>query len=81
MSDYRARHAPFAIKNSTASLPRSFKSPRGSFLYINDDQQLTGLRYDNWKLAFMEQRAPGTMLIWANLFTITALWPSRTGHF
>ena len=35
------------------------KSPRESFLYINDDQQLTGLRYDNWKLVFMEQRAPG----------------------
>ena len=38
------------------------KSPRESFFYINDDQQLTGLRYDNWKLVFMEQRAPGTML-------------------
>ena len=36
------------------------KSPRESFLYVNDDQQLTGLRYDNWKLVFMEQRAPGT---------------------
>ena len=41
------------------------KSPRESFLYCNDDQQLTGLRYDNWKLVFMEQRAPGTLLIWA----------------
>jgi arylsulfatase len=45
------------------------KSPRESFIYINDDQQLTALRYDNWKLVFMEQRAPGTMLIWANPFT------------
>ncbi len=45
------------------------KSPRESFLYINDDQQLTGLRYDNWKLVFMEQRAEGTMLVWANPFT------------
>jgi arylsulfatase A-like enzyme len=45
------------------------KSPLESFFYINDDQQLTGLRYDNWKLVFMEQRAPGTMLIWANPFT------------
>jgi arylsulfatase A-like enzyme len=45
------------------------KSPRESFLYINDDQQLTGLRYDNWKLVFLEQRAPGTLLIWANPFT------------
>jgi len=45
------------------------ESPRESFLYVNDDQQLTGLRYDNWKLVFMEQRAPGTLLVWANPFT------------
>lgn len=41
------------------------KSPRNSFLYISDDQQLTGLRYDNFKFVFMEQRAPGTLRIWA----------------
>ncbi len=45
------------------------KSPRESFLYINDDQQLTGLRYDNWKFVFMEQRAQGTMRIWSEPFT------------
>ena len=45
------------------------KSPRESFFYINDDQQLVGLRYDNWKLVFLEQRAPGTLLVWANPFT------------
>jgi arylsulfatase len=45
------------------------KSPRESFFYVNDDQQLTGLRYDNWKFVFMEQRAPGTLLVWANPFT------------
>ena len=45
------------------------KSPRESFLYCNDDQQLTGLRYDNWKMVFMEQRAPGTLRIWAEPFT------------
>src|SRR5438552_9785386 len=44
------------------------KSPRVSFLYINDDQQLTGLRYDNWKLVFMEQRAEGTLRIWSEPF-------------
>ena len=33
------------------------KSPRESFIYCNDDQQVTGLRFDNWKLVFMEQRA------------------------
>jgi arylsulfatase len=45
------------------------KCPREWFLYCNDDQQLTGLRYDNWKLVFMEQRVPGTLLVWANPFT------------
>ena len=44
------------------------KSPRDSFLYCNDDQQLTGLRYDNWKLVFMEQRAPGTLRVWSEPF-------------
>jgi arylsulfatase A-like enzyme len=45
------------------------KGPRDSFLYVNDDQQVVALRYDNWKFVFMEQRAPGQMLIWANPFT------------
>jgi len=45
------------------------KSPREAFFYINDDQQLTGLRYDNWKFVFLEQRAPGQLLVWANPFT------------
>jgi arylsulfatase A-like enzyme len=44
------------------------KSPRESFMYINDDQQVTGLRYDNWKMVFMEQRATGTLRIWAEPF-------------
>jgi arylsulfatase len=44
------------------------KGPRESFLYCNDDQQLTGLRFDNWKLVFMEQRAQGTLRIWAEPF-------------
>jgi arylsulfatase len=43
-------------------------SPRESFLYVNDDQQLTGLRYDNWKLVFMEQRAEGTLRVWSEPF-------------
>ena len=44
------------------------KCPRESFLYCNDDQQLTGLRYDNWKLVFLEQRERGTLQIWAEPF-------------
>ena len=50
------------------------KSPRDSFLYINDDQQVTGLRYDNWKFVFMEQRVEGTLRIWAEPF-VTLRFP------
>jgi arylsulfatase len=45
------------------------KGPRESFIYINDDQQVTALRYDNWKFVFQEQQATGTLRIWANPFT------------
>jgi arylsulfatase len=44
------------------------KGPRESFIYINDDQQVTALRYDNWKMVFMEQRVQGTLRIWAEPF-------------
>ncbi|MBI1349258.1 sulfatase-like hydrolase/transferase [bacterium] len=44
------------------------KSPRESFIYCNDDQQVVALRYDNWKLVFMEQRTPGTLKVWADPF-------------
>ncbi len=44
------------------------KSPSESFLYVNDDQQLTGLRYQNFKFVFMEQRAEGTLRVWAEPF-------------
>ena len=50
------------------------KSPRESFIYINDDQQVTGLRYDNWKFVFMEQRVQGTLRIWAEPF-VTLRFP------
>jgi arylsulfatase len=44
------------------------KTPRDSFIYINDDQQVVGLRYDNWKMVFLEQRVQGTLRIWAEPF-------------
>ncbi len=44
------------------------QSPRESFIYCNDDQQVTGLRFDNWKLVFMEQRVVGTLQVWAEPF-------------
>jgi arylsulfatase len=45
------------------------KSPRESFLYFSDEQQLVALRYDNWKMVFMQQETPGTLFIWMNPFT------------
>lgn len=45
------------------------KSPRQEFFYFSDDGDLTALRYDNWKIVFMEQRATGTLQIWLEPFT------------
>jgi arylsulfatase len=45
------------------------KGPRNEFFYFNDEGGLTALRYDNWKLIFAEQRAPGTLRVWAEPFT------------
>jgi len=45
------------------------KSPRNEFFYFNDDGDLVGMRYENWKIVFEEQRAPGTMRVWAEPFT------------
>ncbi len=44
-------------------------SARKEFVYFNDDGDLVGLRYENWKIVFEEQRAPGTMRVWAEPFT------------
>jgi arylsulfatase len=45
------------------------KSARDHFFYFNDDGDLVGLRYANWKIVFMEQRAKGTLEVWAEPFT------------
>jgi arylsulfatase len=45
------------------------KSPRRGFFYFDDDGDLVGLRFENWKIVFMEQRAPGTLRVWAEPFT------------
>ena len=44
-------------------------SPRREQFYFSDDGDLTALRYDDWKIVFMEQRAAGTMDVWLNPFT------------
>lgn len=45
------------------------KSPRKGFIYFSDDGDLVAVRFDNWKVVFMEQRAQGTLEIWAEPFT------------
>ena len=60
------------------------KSPRVSFIYCNDDQQVVALRYDNWKIVFEEQRMPGTLRIWAEPFTtlrVPKIFNLRTDPF
>ena len=42
-------------------------SPRDHIFYFNDDGQLMALRYGDWKLVFLEQRAK-TMALWSEPF-------------
>jgi arylsulfatase len=44
------------------------KGPRKEIFYFSDDGDLTALRYQDWKLIFMEQRVPGTFQVWAEPF-------------
>ncbi len=43
------------------------KSPRESFFYVNDDGKLVALRFGDWKLVFLEQRAK-QLACWAEPF-------------
>jgi arylsulfatase len=43
--------------------------PRKEIFYFSDDGDLTALRYQDWKLIFMEQRVETTFKIWANPYT------------
>jgi arylsulfatase len=44
------------------------KSPRKGMVYFSDDGDLVALRFDNWKMVFMEQRVQGTLQLWAEPF-------------
>jgi arylsulfatase len=45
--------------NITDALAGKSASPRKEFFYFNDDGSLVGLRYNQWKIVFAEQRAEG----------------------
>jgi len=44
------------------------KSPREGFIYFSDDGDVMGVRFDNWKIVFMEQRTEGTLRVWMDPF-------------
>jgi arylsulfatase len=44
------------------------KGPRPGLVYFSDDGDVLAIRYDNWKVVFMEQRVQGTLRIWAEPF-------------
>ena len=44
------------------------KGPRKEIFYFSDDGDLTALRYNDWKLVFMEQKSPGTFRVWMEPF-------------
>jgi arylsulfatase len=44
------------------------KGPRKEIFYFSDDGDLTALRYQDWKLIFMEQRAEATFQAWREPF-------------
>jgi arylsulfatase A-like enzyme len=60
------------------------QSPRRGFIYFDDDGNLVALRFDNWKVVFMEQRCEGTLRIWAEPFTplrVPKIYNLRTDPF
>ncbi|WP_312145922.1 arylsulfatase [Brevundimonas sp.] len=45
------------------------ESPRKFFFYFSDDGDMLAIRFENWKIVFLEQRCRGTMQVWAEPFT------------
>jgi arylsulfatase len=45
------------------------ESPRHEVFYFSDDGDLTALRYDDWKVIFLEHRFPQTLRAWAEPWT------------
>jgi arylsulfatase len=45
------------------------EGPRKEIWYFSDDGDLTAMRYNDWKAIFLEQRATGTLRVWAEPWT------------
>jgi arylsulfatase len=60
------------------------QSPRRGMIYFSDDGDVLAVRYDNWKVVFMEQRCQGTLQLWAEPFValrLPKLFNLRTDPF
>ena len=44
------------------------EGPRKEIFYFSDDGDLTALRYQDWKIIFMEQKTAGTFRVWMEPF-------------
>ncbi|WP_372016434.1 arylsulfatase [Pseudoxanthomonas sp. 10H] len=44
--------------------------PRKGFIYFTDEGDVAALRYDNWKMLFLEQRVEKTLKIWQEPFVV-----------
>ncbi len=69
--------------NITDALAGKVPSPRHEFFYFNDDGSLVGLRYDQWKVVFAEQRAHG-FDVWQESFSplrVPKIFNIRTDPF
>lgn len=69
--------------NLTEAFAGKSPSPRKEFFYFNDDGSLVGLRYDQWKIVFAEQREHG-MNVWQEPFVplrLPKLFNLRTDPF
>ncbi len=65
-------------------LTKGEKSPRKGFIYFTDEGEVAGLRMDNWKVVFMEQKVEGTLEIWGRPFVtgrIPKLYNLRTDPY
>jgi arylsulfatase len=86
---YRAGYKSFRVHIDGYNLlpyltGKEKKSPRPGFVYFNDDGDLVALRYDNWKVVFMEQRVQGTLRVWADPFVplrVPKIYNLRTDPF
>ncbi len=75
---------PIADARSENAPRQDKESPRKLFVYISDDGDILGIRYDNFKFVFLEQRCKGTMEVWGEPFTrfrIPKLYNLRTDPY